>query len=45
MMATRKKTSKKAVNEKVRKGVHQHEAEMHAGKPKTKLKLGKKRGT
>jgi hypothetical protein len=28
----------------VTRGVHQHEANLHKGKPKTKLKLGGKKG-
>jgi hypothetical protein len=32
----------KATKKTVSAGVHQHEAKMHPGEPKTKLKLGKK---
>jgi hypothetical protein len=35
--------SKKTTDDKVKKGVHQHEEKMHKGKAKTKLKLGKKK--
>lgn len=32
---------KKQDKQMVKSGVHQHESNMHKGKPKTKLKLGK----
>lgn len=40
-MRTKKGKASKA---QVKKAVHQHEAKMHKGEPKTKLKLGKKAG-
>lgn len=35
--------ARKATKAQVKKAVHQHEAKMHKGESKTRLKLGRKR--